>query len=747
MKYNKILRLSVMAILLSSAVAVGFARPAKKGTATLRQPDGSTITVRLHGDEFLHFTTTTDGYTVVKCGDGYYRYATVVDGQLSATGVVARNLDERSADESLFLQSMEKMVKPEMSEGQKAMKEGARRLYGNNLLANNTETAHSDARRIGGKRIDYSKFKGLVILVEFNDRKFLREDAQEFYQMLTSKKELTSYTNIKGNVIQIDGSVRDYFRDNSMGMFDPTFDVVGPISIPYSCTDPKGGNNIINILKAALSAANSEVNYAEYDLDKNGYADMVYFIFAGYGSYVSGNNKDYVWPHASDLTYQSRRLGLRFDGVMFSRYACSVEIADQESLADVHQTLDGIGTMCHEFSHVLGLADHYDTDYEKNGQVEHPGPWDVMAGGADYNGGYTPAGYNAYERYSLGFAPLQTIDVAGKYELEPFNTSNQFYRIATGTKKEFFYVENRQNTGWDRFLPGHGLLVWRVDSTNNDVWDNNTVNCNPEHSYYELLKAVPGKTYYSGYTPFPGAGNVTDVTADSPTPLLSWAGQEAVVDLYDIFEHSDGSIIFNAGKNLYSSQTENFEQMDYTTTDAVALQGVFTNWNLDKTIIANAATEGYGNGEHVARMNRSGVMTTAVFNEPLRDLSFQVWCGDLPAKITLRENSSGRWQKVKTNEGLSTISLKKGDSMTCIYHLRLPAGAQLQIQMQATSADAVAYVDDLVLTYDNPELSGINDIKGGDNACQTKTFNLRGQRVDGGYRGIVVRGGKKYVMR
>lgn len=140
-------------------------------------------------------------------------------------------------------------------------------------------------------------------------------------------------------------------------------------------------------------------------------------------------------------------------------------------------------------------------------------------------------------------------------------------------------------------------------------------------------------------------------------------------------------------------------------------------------------------------------MTTAVFNEPLRDLSFQVWCGDLPAKITLRENSSGRWQKVKTNEGLSTISLKKGDSMTCIYQLRLPAGAQLQIQMQATSADAVAYVDDLVLTYDNPELSGINDIKGGDNACQTKTFNLRGQRVDGGYRGIVVRGGKKYVVR
>ena len=721
-----------------------WARPGWQKPVAVPQPDGTTVTLLMHGDEFMNFMTTTDGYTVVKGADGFYHYADKRDGQLVPTGVVARDAADRTDSQLQFLATRQRYMRPEMTPSQIQLKEDASRLY----TATVWDGSRKAPAKVLGGRIDYSKFKGLVILVEFTDRQFLREDALAFYQDLTSKKDMKGYYDASGeHYTEIDGSVRDYFYQNSMGMFDPTFDVVGPVSIPFASTYPEKDKNVYTILKEALAAANDQVNYRSYDLDNNGYVDMVYFIFAGYGSYMQGNNENYIWPHASDLTWYSRYQGLRYDGMGFSRYACSVEIQDFEAAAASHQTLDGIGTMCHEFGHVLGLADHYDTDYEKNGQAEHPGPWDIMAGGADYNGGYTPAGYNAYERYSLGFAPLQTIDVAGKYELEPFNTSNQFYRIATGTKKEFFYVENRQKTGWDRFLPGHGLLVWRVDSTNNDVWDNNTVNCNPEHSYYELLKAVPGKTYYSGYTPFPGAGNVTDVTADSPTPLLSWAGQEAVVDLYDIFEHSDGSIIFNAGKNLYSSQTENFEQMDYTTTDAVALQGVFTNWNLDKTIIANAATEGYGNGEHVARMNRSGVMTTAVFNEPLRDLSFQVWCGDLPAKITLRENSSGRWQKVKTNEGLSTISLKKGDSMTCIYHLRLPAGAQLQIQMQATSADAVAYVDDLVLTYDNPELSGINDIKGGDNACQTKTFNLRGQRVDGGYRGIVVRGGKKYVVR
>ena len=74
-----------------------------------------------------------------------------------------------------------------------------------------------------------------------------------------------------------------------------------------------------------------------------------------------------------------------------------------EAYANLHQYLDGIGTICHEFSHVLGLADHYDTDYEENGESNHPGVWDIMSGGSYLNYGLTPSGYNAFERYLLGF--------------------------------------------------------------------------------------------------------------------------------------------------------------------------------------------------------------------------------------------------------------------------------------------------------------------------------------------------------
>ena len=740
-KRNNMLRHLLLAMMVVTTLQ-GWARPGWQKPLAVPQPDGTTVTLLMHGDEFMNFMTTTDGYTVVKGADGYYHYADKVDGRLVATGVIARDAADRTDSQQQFLAMRQRYVQPEMTPSQIQLKEDASRLY----TADTWGSRKSPAKVLGG-RIDYSKFKGLVLLVEFTDRQFLREDALAFYQDLTSKKDMKGYYDASGeHYTEIDGSVRDYFYQNSMEMFDPTFDVVGPVSIPFSSTYAEKDKNVYTILKEALAAANDQVNYRIYDLDNNGYVDMVYFIFAGYGSYIQGNNENYIWPHASDLTWYSRYQGLRFDGMGFSRYACSVEIADQESMADVHQKLDGIGTMCHEFGHVLGLADHYDTDYEKNGQAEHPGPWDIMAGGADYNGGYTPAGYNAYERYSLGFAPLQTIDVAGQYELEPFNTSNQFYRIATGAKKEHFYVENRQKTGWDRFLPGHGLLVWRVDSTDSNAWEANTVNANASHMYYELLKARPEKDMGTSYVPFPGAGSVTDLTHDGNPALLTWAGAEAVVDLFDIREGTDGTIFFNAGKNLYENAVEDFEQMAYTTENASAQPGAFTSWDLDNAFIASVAAEGLGNGERVAKLNRSGSITTAAMEKPLRNLSFQVWSGSQQVRISLRENSSGSWKTVRNTDGQTQLTLKKNSTAPLSYQLNLPAGTQLQIQMVATSNAAVAYVDDLKLSFGDTSVSAIADVTTDRPAHTKEAYNMNGQRVADGYRGIIIRNGKKMMV-
>lgn len=297
-----------------------------------------------------------------------------------------------------------------------------------------------------------------------------------------------------------------------------------------------------------MSKIDSMVDFKDYDLDNDGVIDMVYFIFAGYGSYYLGNNEGYMWPHANSFSDNSKQLGMIYDHKYFGRYACSLEIQDYESLADKHVWLDGIGTICHEFSHVLGLADHYDTNYAEDGSAPTSGLWDVMDNGADVNHGLSPVGYNSFESYLLGFTDIKQLEQEGNYELNPFGTSNEAFILQTGTPDEDFFIENRQKEKWDRCLPGHGLLVWRADTSDPTQWMKNEVNTSPSTMHLELFRAKPNMKKDSNYTPFPGTGRVTSLTAETTPALTSLKGEEAVLNLSNIAESDDGVITFTASK-------------------------------------------------------------------------------------------------------------------------------------------------------------------------------------------------------
>ena len=734
-------------------VATSWARPGYTKPVDVFQPDGTTVTLLMRGDEFMSFMTTIDGYTVIKGEDGYYRYADKQGDSLVATAVVARNPEQRKAEDLQFLNTRKKNIQPEISASALKRKADASQLY-----AGNYTTTVNGPRRAANiwSRINYEKFKGLVVLVEWSDRKFTMDDPQAFYQRMTSEKNLVD-TSHKYYSKDVKGSTRDYFFDNSMGIFDPTFDVVGPVQINYSCTypspktatgadDPGFDDRLVNILRSTMTKVNQLVDFNDYDLNNDGKIDMVYFIFAGYGSYVQGNSYKYTWPHANDFSYYSRMLGMRYDNKYFGRYACSVEIQDYEAMANQHVWLDGIGTMCHEFSHVLGLADHYDTDYELNGTADTPSKWDLMADGADHDNGLSPVGYSAFERHILGFTEPQVIDVAGTYQLEPFNTKNQCYIINTGTLNDDYYIENRQNEGWDTSLPGHGLLAWRVETTNSSVWRSNNVNINPEHTYLELVKAVPNRSIDTGYTPFPGQGKVVDLTATTTPALLSWAGKEAVVDLYDITETADGIITFNAGKNIYESMVEDFETMEPTTADATDLAGKASNWSLKNATIAAVDGE-QGNGTRVVKIQRSGTLTSAAFTKNIRSLSLKAWTGNQQVKVTLRGSSDGgtTWQTIKTPDGATSVTLSKNSSATPLqFNTELPAGSQIQIMVTATSNSAVAYMDDITISFGKEQsVDGIDAMTVNRQNSTSSLFNLAGQRVGSDYKGLVVKDGKK----
>lgn len=515
-------------------VCTAFAVPAHPGAITVQQPDGSTLTLRLIGDEWLHFTTTADGYTVVKGSDGYYRYADVLNGQLTATSQVAHDAAGRQAAERAFLAGRQKYQAPAMTAENVKMKQMVEEQQRKTLAS------HRAAK------YDYNNFRGLVILVQFNDKPFSREDYPEIITDMITQENYEGYTKTDGTFVSCTGSVYDYYSDNSDGKFLPQFDIVGPYTVNFSQYD--GSNQTKQIIKAVVDAADADVDFSQYDGDGDGVVDLVYFLVAGNGANYSGNDSRLWWPHRSAIYNPDTWTYIYKDGVRLWDYASSVEFYGWTSVpSTIH--LDGIGTICHEFSHVLGLPDFYDTDYEgSGGESVSPGQWSVMAGGSYSNESRTPVGYSLYERYAVGFSEEPpVIDAEGSYTLDALYINQEGFRINSSVDNEFFLLENRQRTAfkWDAYLPGSGLLVHRVDQTNMDVWTSNTINNNPARNYYEVVRAGGMNHAETEYDVFPGTANVTELhNTTSPANLKTWAGHSTKWGLQNI-ARNDGVITFD----------------------------------------------------------------------------------------------------------------------------------------------------------------------------------------------------------
>lgn len=709
-----------------------FAIPAKPGGVKVEQPDGGTVTLFLYGDEFRSFTTTSDGYTVVETVSGW-QYALKKDGVLLPSGMMAHDATSRTAEEKVFIGTLEKMSAPDITPAMETERRRSRSLWG---------TAPGGKSSLSGKRYDYKNFRGLVILAEWNDLSFTRDDANEFFSSMVNDEGYSGYYT-QGTTpqwVSCTGSVRDYFNDNSMGMFQPKFDVVGPVRINLSHTYPQKTQNGAECAYEALLAADSQVNFADYDTDGDGMVDMFYVIYAGYGSNVSGNSESYIWPYASSMSY----FGIRLDGVLMGRYACSTEICDSEEYGS--GTLDGIGTICHEFSHVLGLPDLYDTDYTENGQSTHPGEWSVMAGGSYLDNSRTPAGYGAYERYAVGFMQPETIsESGGTYTLEAINASNKAYRINSAVDNEYFLLENRQRNGWDAALPGDGMLIFRVDSTKASVWERNQVNNDPSHNYYELLRAAPrsynGTVIDTGYDPFPGLGEVKEINNETTPSLLSWAGEPTSLSLHSI-SSTDGVISFGVGGSDIDKDVEDFEQMELTSADATGVEGVFCRWNMVKARVVET-TDSYGTGSKALGLQNGGYITSSAISKAVSKLEFDFWnTTNTQAVVSTGYSVDGgkSWTLLSTPSGQTQVSVNSNTKSHISYNVKLPANSMIRILEYKGSASSMCYMDNIKVIYVAGQSSGILPLPAdGTSEVVSETFyDLSGRRVSAAAKGIVI---------
>lgn len=339
-----------------------------------------------------------------------------------------------------------------------------------------------------------------VILVEFSDVKFSMSDPASYYRRALNTEGFSD----NGHA----GSVRDYFRAQSSGSFSPQFDVYGPVTLSsprssYSSTQ----KNSYKMVHEGAGALDSQVDFSVYDLNGNGDINHVCIIFAGQGANFGTSGAP--WPHNSDCPTGliSRK---KVDGKILHHYMCTSEIG--------YSSTDGIGTFVHEFGHALGLPDLYNTVTIAS---DTPNWWSVMDVGSYLDNCTAPCNYSAYERTALGWHTYTPLTTAADVRLRPMADHNFSCVIETGRDRDFYVLENRPSTGWDRALPGSGMLIWHIDGNDQSAISSKPNN-NSSHLLVDLVRADNSWESALEGDPWPGSTGNSAFTATSVPAMTRW---------------------------------------------------------------------------------------------------------------------------------------------------------------------------------------------------------------------------------
>lgn len=534
------------------------------------QPDGTRLTIKLLGDEHHHYRTTTDGFLIKADARGYYNYA-IVDslGNLIPGKVRAQDVGQRSSAEISYLLSLKKA--PELTSTSLPQKIKSRTA--------STASLPQKAYPLSGSP------KSIVILVNFADKSFSIASPQAAF---TSLLDQSGYSTNGGT-----GSARDYFMADSYGKFAPNFVVVGPVTLPqtldyYGKNNASGNDsNPVQMIVDACTAANAQVDFTQFDTDNDGVIDNVFVYYAGYNE-AEGGPSNTIWPHRwgvypkslfpSGYNYTGSVQSITFDGKRLMDYACTSELRGNSGT-----NMCGIGTFCHEFGHVLGLPDYYDTSGNQAHTLDY---WSIMDAGAYSNLGRTPPLYSAYDRFFLGWLTPQQIKASSRYYLlpslqtttAPATTSHQSYLLSADVHNlsgnnplpsEFFMLEYRKKTGWDSFLPAEGMCVWHIDY-NQNLWDLNVPNnyTGTTQTYISHMHVYLVPPTGVGTTPPTSAFTIGNFTP------LTWSG----VNFYgqiNAINHTPDSIGFSM--NPAYSISDSLSPFFTTTGTASTLQHVRIN--------------------------------------------------------------------------------------------------------------------------------------------------------------------------
>ncbi len=303
------------------------------------------------------------------------------------------------------------------------------------------------------------------------------------------------------------GSLNDYYQEQSCGAFRVEGKVFDFIRASKRRLAYSEGNRF-----ALLTEALDKLLEREGHDALEGF-DGLFFLYAG--DRVQTQRGGLYWPHRASVPYKGKR---------WAYFICP----------EGGRSMSSISVIAHEFGHLLGLPDLYALPGSPG--AEGLGVWCTMSTGHGRDG--KPLHFSAWCKQQLGWLEPAVIDptVKQKLVLRPVEGSRKecFKVLIRPDGGEYLLLENRLRKGFDRDLPGEGLLIWRV------------VNNRPVLEESHGITTPDGPMRYLGSVPYPSASNnaFTPYTTPSSKPAR---GDGLPVHITNIRRLPDGRVTFFIG--------------------------------------------------------------------------------------------------------------------------------------------------------------------------------------------------------
>ena len=386
-----------------------------------------------------------------------------------------------------------------------------------------------------------------VIPARFQDLAFSQSDPQAWLEYLFNSHPVNSD--------EAGGSVSAYMDDNLGNAFQFRFTILNPVTLPENAAYYGGNGNYgvdshINELFTDACAAEEAVgvDFSRFDSDRDDIIDFVFVIFPG-NNEAESDVSDQIWPVYDDLG----RLRKYYSGAKLGKVACYSEFSGAD-----HTNTAGIGTICHELLHGIGLPDLYDVNGETEGKSDPLfGSVSIMDKGNLNNDGRTPPYLGAVERELLGVLDIVDVEAGHQYHLPSIDISGTALRIPTSNEGEYFLIEYRSGAKWDSYIGGSGLLVYHIDKSLNiagsmtaaERWEVNAINCCAAHPCAALVDLTAAGDISAVF--YPGSSGTTVIVSNENDALWKWNGEGAGYGIRNLSETHTGAAELSIVADIY----------------------------------------------------------------------------------------------------------------------------------------------------------------------------------------------------